>query len=113
MSNQPQIVQYIREKIQSTNFFTTDINGCKIVACFGTETYGELTKYMFKKHQASVAILVDMKAKTVLATKDQASEFKLDAFIKRFCNGRSNDENHAQGTITENFIQLTKKFQPC
>lgn len=112
MSTQPQLHAYIRDKIVNTQFFKTDINEFNIVACFGIETYGELTKYIFKKYVADVAILVDLKSKTVYITMVDGSKFKLETFIKLFCNGSSKD-NVAKGVITEKFLQFTKKFKPC
>lgn len=112
MNEQPQLIAYIREKITNTSFFSTTVNEHKLVACFGTETYGELTKYMFKKYGADVAILVDLKSKTVSLSKKDGCNFKLDVFIKTFCNGTCTN-NTARGTITEKFMVFTKKFTTC
>ncbi|NBP16399.1 hypothetical protein EBU95_18775 [bacterium] len=111
MSNQPQILAYIKEKIVNTQFFSTQVKHHKIVACFGTESYGELTKYMFKKYQADVAILVDLKSKSVVATKRVGSDFNLETFAK-LCDGKL-QPTLVKGVITEKFTELTKRFLPC
>lgn len=112
MSIQPQLHAYIKEKIKSTQFFKTSINEFSVVACFGTENYGELTKYAFKHFNADVAILVELRTKTVNVTIKEGSPFNLDSFIQKLCDGKATN-NTAQGTITERFTQFTKKLIPC
>lgn len=112
MSSQPQLHAYIKDKIKNTQFFKTNINEFVVVACFGTETYGELTKYSIKHFNADVAILVDLQTKTINVTKKEDSSFKLNEFVQIFCEGKVN-LNKAHGTFNEKFIQFTKKFKPC
>lgn len=112
MSNQPQIYTYIKQKICDTQFFGTNINVYKVIACFGVEPYNELTKYIFKKYKADLAIIVDVQNNTGKAVKVTSTNnnFNLEKFIKLLCEG-SVDNNVGYGKLTKKFLQFTKTLK--
>ena len=55
-------------------------NGSRIVACFGVDTYGELTKYMQVKHKADVGILINTADKSVKMIHFTQNTFNFNKF---------------------------------
>jgi len=111
VQNKVGISQYIKDKISSTQFFKTTVNGSTIVACFGDETYGELTKFMQRKHKADVSILINTKINSVKMTKLPTSTFN---FIKlAFILDAKVQNNVATCEINEKVLQFTKRLVLC
>ena len=105
------IVQFIREKLNKTQFYSTTVNGSRIVACFGVDTYGELTKYMQVKHKADVGILINTADKSVKMIHFTQNTFNFNKFANIL--ELKAVKNIATGLINNKIVEFTKRLIVC
>lgn len=111
MHSKPNIANYIKEKLKSTQFYKTTVNGSTIVACFGEDVYGELVKFMQTKHRADVAVVINSTSKKVKLTKSTTTSFNFSKFAQVL--GLKQTGDIAVGELNEKVIQFTKKLIIC
>jgi len=105
-----------KDTIDNTNFFTGSIKEYKVVSCFAEDFYEELHSRMIKNFGADIAIIVILTERRIIFKKNNKS-CKLDLCkLAHILSDGECDESSvdlAAGKMTDNFINLTKKFIQC
>lgn len=82
----------------------------RICAAFATEGYDEISHHLIANHHAAVAIIVNLKTKSVFFRKDKKSQIPLDKLAERLCDGGGSD-SFAGGDVTNKFLEFCKTLQ--
>lgn len=82
----------------------------RICAAFATEGYDEISQHLINDHQAAVAIIVNLKTKSVFFRKNKKSQIPLDKLAERLCDGGGSD-SFAGGDVTDKFLEFCKTLQ--
>lgn len=105
-----------KDIIDSTKFFAGSIKEYKVVSCFAEDFYEELHSRMINTLGADIAIIVILTEKRILFKKNpKTCEIDLCKLAKILSDGECDESTTdlAAGKLTDNFINLTKKFIEC
>lgn len=110
------ILKY-KDVIESTSFFTGLIKEYKVVSCFAeTNFYEELHSRMINNYGADIAIIVILSEKRIIFRKNSKTcNIDLCKLAQILSDGECDESSNelAAGKLTDNFINLTKKFIKC
>lgn len=82
----------------------------RVCAVFATEGYDEITHHLITDHHALVAIIVNLKTKSVFFRKSKSCVIPLAKLAERLCDGGGND-SFAGGDVTDKFLEFCKTLQ--
>lgn len=105
-----------KDVIENTKFYTGNIKEFKVISCFAEEFFEELHTRMINNLSADIAIIVILTDKKILFKKNSKTcSIDLCKLASILSDGECDETstNLAAGKLTDNFINLTKKFTPC
>lgn len=105
-----------KDVIDNTNFFAGDIKEFKVVSCFAEGFYEELHSRMINNYGADIAIIVILTERRILFKKNNKTcKIDLCKLAQILSDGECDEstDDLAAGKMTDNFINLTKKFIQC
>jgi len=110
------ILKY-KDVIENTSFFTGLIKEYKVVSCFAeTNFYEELHSRIINNYGADIAIIVILSEKRIIFRKNSKTcDIDLCKLAQILSDGECDESSNelAAGKLTDNFINLTKKFIKC
>lgn len=109
-------VSKYKDVLDNSNFYTGSIKEYKVISCFADCFYEELHTRMINNYSADIAIIVNITEKKIIFKKNNNScNIDLCKLSQILCNGEciESSTDIATGELTDNFINLTKKFTPC
>ena len=101
----------LKEQIQNAQIYKGNIKDYSIVATFADYAINEVAHFIIQKHNADIGIIVNTTAKTVSFRRAKGGTVDVSILAKNLCNGSGNTRA-AGGTLTDEFISLTKTFTP-
>jgi hypothetical protein len=105
-----------KDIIDNTKFFTGSIKEYKVVSCFAEDFYEEIHSRMINTLGADIAIIVVIAEKLILFRKNpKTCDIDLCKLAQILSDGECDESTTdlAAGKLTDNFINLTKKFIEC
>lgn len=105
-----------KDVIDNTNFFAGAIKEFKVVSCFAESFYEELHSRMINNYGADIAIIVILTERRILFKKNNKTcKIDLCKLAQILSDGECDEstDDLAAGKMTDNFINLTKKFIQC
>lgn len=105
-----------KDVINNTNFFAGAIKEFKVVSCFAEGFYEELHSRMINNYGADIAIIVILTERRILFKKNNKTcKIDLCKLAQILSDGECDEstDDLAAGKMTDNFINLTKKFIQC
>ena len=106
-----------KDVIENTSFFTGLIKEYKVVSCFAeTNFYEELNSRMINNYGADIAIIVILSEKRIIFRKNSKTcDIDLCKLAQILSYGECDESSNEldAGKLTDNFINLTKKFIKC
>lgn len=99
----------LKDKIATTQCFFGEINGYKVISFFADFAINEVSHFLLKKTNADISMAVILNSKSVSLRKNKTCNVKLNKLAEILCDGGGH-EYAAGGSITEKFLQVTKKF---
>jgi hypothetical protein len=105
-----------KDTIDNTKFFAGSIKEYKVVSCFAEDFYEELHSRMINTLGADIAIIVVIAEKQILFKKNSKTcDIDLCKLAQILSDGECDESTTdlAAGKLTDNFINLTKKFIEC
>lgn len=106
-----------KDVIDNTSFFTGLIKEYKVVSCFAEANfYEELHSRMINNYGADIAIIVILSERRILFKKNNNTcKIDLCKLAQILSDGECDESSDdlAAGKLTDNFINLTKKFIQC
>jgi len=105
-----------KDTIDHTKIFVGSIKEFKVVSCFAEDFYEELHSRMINTYGADIAIIVILTEKRILFKKNSKTcDIDLCKLAQILSDGECDESTTdlAAGKLTDNFINLTKKFIEC
>lgn len=105
-----------KDTIDHTKFFVGSIKEFKVVSCFAEDFYEELHSRMINTYGADIAIIVILTEKRILFKKNtKTCDIDLCKLAQILSDGECDETTTdlAAGKLTDNFINLSKKFIEC
>lgn len=105
-----------KDCIDNTKFYTGNIKEYKVVSCFAESFYEELLSRMINNYTADIAIIVILSEKRIIFKKNNKTcKIDLCKLAQILSDGECDESTTelAGGKLTENFINLSKKFIQC
>jgi len=105
-----------KDCIDNTKFFTGSIKEYKVVSCFAESFFEELLSRMISNYTADIAIIVILTEKRIIFRKNSKTcKIDLCKLAQILSDGECDESSTelAGGKLTDNFINLTKKFIQC
>lgn len=105
-----------KDVLENSIFYNGVIKDYSVVSCFAESFYEELHSRMINNYSADIAIIVNITEKKIFFKKNNNTcKIDLCKLSHILCNGNciESSTDIAEGELTDNFINLTKKFTPC
>jgi hypothetical protein len=105
-----------KDVLENSTFYTGTIKEYNAISCFADSFYEELHTRMINNYNADIAIIVNITEKKIFFKKNNNTcQIDLCKLSHILCNGTciESSTDIAIGELTDNFINLTKKFTPC
>lgn len=118
-TNEQNIIRFHKLKVQQTlnelKIFKADIPLDKVTrhvcSAFADYSVNDVAHHMIKNYGAEIAIVINLKNKTVSFRRSKESTYDLSKLAKQLANG-SGHEIAAGGVITEQLLTFSKLFTP-
>lgn len=84
----------------------------KVMSSFATKFINDVADFMLFKHNADVAVVVNMNTKHISLRKNKDVDINLIEFTEKICNSGGGHEYATGADLTTEFLEFTKTLQP-
>ena len=100
----------LHQQLCSLSVYQGFINSHRTVSTFAENSLDEVAQHLIEKHQAQIAVVVNIKTSSVFFHRARGYTIPLAKIAEELCDGGGND-SFAGGVITEKFLEFTKTLQ--